>query len=190
MADRPLPEKLYQYQPCNELTMANIINSVIHLGSPSRFNDPFECSFNITPPQTKEIPMLRKKLLEIEPNSPPRNDDEFLEYLTQQHEPTYAEIKEIINKLGVCCLSEHHPKSDISFRMWSHYADKHHGFCLEFDTSDKPFSTALDVEISELFDFQHEINRQELMPKINSLLQDADDQNLQTIFRIIKSILK
>ena len=51
-------------------------------------------------------------------------------------------------------------------------------------------STALDVEISELFDFQHEINRQELIPKINSLLQDADDQNLQTIFRIIKSILK
>lgn len=51
-------------------------------------------------------------------------------------------------------------------------------------------STGLDVEISELFDFQHEISRKELIPKINSLLQDADDQNLQTIYRIIKSILK
>lgn len=51
-------------------------------------------------------------------------------------------------------------------------------------------STALNVEISELFDHQHEIDRQELIPKINSLLEDADDQNLQTIFRIIKSILK
>jgi len=51
-------------------------------------------------------------------------------------------------------------------------------------------STALDVEISELFDFQHEINRQELIPQIHTLLKDADDPNLQTIFRIIKSILK
>lgn len=51
-------------------------------------------------------------------------------------------------------------------------------------------STGLDVEISELFDFQHEISRKEIMPKINSLLQSADDQSLQTIYRIIKSILK
>jgi len=51
-------------------------------------------------------------------------------------------------------------------------------------------STALDVEISELFDSQHEMNRQELIPQIHALLQDADDQSLQTIFRIIKSILK
>jgi len=51
-------------------------------------------------------------------------------------------------------------------------------------------SIALDVELSDLFDFEHEISRHELIPQINSLLQDADDQNLQTIFRIIKSILK
>jgi len=51
-------------------------------------------------------------------------------------------------------------------------------------------STALDVELSDLFDFEHEISRQELIPQINSLLQGADDQNLQTIFRIIKSILR
>ena len=51
-------------------------------------------------------------------------------------------------------------------------------------------SIALNVEISDLFDFEHEISRQELMPQINSLLQDADDQSLQTIFRIIKSVLK
>ena len=51
-------------------------------------------------------------------------------------------------------------------------------------------STALDVGISDLFDFEHEISRQELLPQINSLLQDADDRSLQTIFRIVKSILK
>jgi len=51
-------------------------------------------------------------------------------------------------------------------------------------------STVLNVEMSDLFDLEHEISRQELIPQINSLLDDADDQSIQTIFRIVKSILK
>ena len=37
-------------------------------------------------------------------------------------------INEKIEKYGICCLSE--VKDDIL--MWAHYADAHHGFCLEF----------------------------------------------------------
>lgn len=51
-------------------------------------------------------------------------------------------------------------------------------------------SNALDIELTDLFDYQHELDRKTLMKKINSLIQDASDENLQLIFRIIKSILK
>ena len=51
-------------------------------------------------------------------------------------------------------------------------------------------SNALDLELTDLFDYQHELDRKTLMKKINSLIQDASDENLQLIFRIIKSILK
>ena len=51
-------------------------------------------------------------------------------------------------------------------------------------------SDTLDIELTDLFDYQHELNRKTLIKKINSLIQDANDENLQLIFRIIKSILK
>ena len=41
-----------------------------------------------------------------------------------------------------------------------------------------------------LFDYQHEQNRKTLPKKINSLIQSANDKELQLIFRILKSILK
>ena len=152
MADIPLPENLYQYQPCNELTMANIINSVIHLGSPSRFNDPFDCTFTFPPPTTEQLPLLRKSLLDNGSEPLPESDAELASLVASRHNATYQLIKsETIDKLGVCCLSEHHPESDGSFLMWSHYANKHYGFCLEFDTAKKPFSTAKYVDYVDAF---------------------------------------
>ena len=40
--------------------------------------------------------------------------------------------------VGVSCFSEEMN----NLLMWSHYADKHKGFCIEFDKSDYPFSLA------------------------------------------------
>ena len=51
-------------------------------------------------------------------------------------------------------------------------------------------STALNVDLPDLFDFHHELSRGELKKTINSLIKDASDQNLQTIVRILKSVLK
>ncbi len=36
-----------------------------------------------------------------------------------------------------------------SVLMWSHYANSHKGFCLEFDTSAKPFASARKVQYRE-----------------------------------------
>ena len=51
-------------------------------------------------------------------------------------------------------------------------------------------STALNVNLPDLFDFHHELRRGEIKNEINSMIKDASDQDLQTIFRIFKSILK
>ena len=51
-------------------------------------------------------------------------------------------------------------------------------------------SIALNVSLPDLFDFHHELRRGELKKEINSLMKDASDQELQTIFRVLKSILK
>lgn len=45
-------------------------------------------------------------------------------------------------KRGVACLSA----TPDDMLLWSHYADGHRGYCLEFDTSQEPFSRAKSVE--------------------------------------------
>ncbi|WP_321279179.1 DUF2971 domain-containing protein [Marinifilum fragile] len=49
--------------------------------------------------------------------------------------------QESFSKIGVCCFS----KNNSNLLMWSHYADNHQGFCLEFDSNIKPFSKTFEV---------------------------------------------
>jgi len=46
---------------------------------------------------------------------------------------------------SISCFSEEHD----NMLMWSHYADGHKGFCLEFDTSHEPFTKMHKVKYSE-----------------------------------------
>lgn len=119
---------MYQYQPCTNLTISNVVNSSIHLGSPLRFNDPFECRVTIGSPDMENQ------------SEDPENSPEL----------TYEEIQtKTIKQIGICCLSSTPPMDNDAFLMWAHYANKHYGFCLEFSSTEKPFSTALDVTYGE-----------------------------------------
>ena len=52
------------------------------------------------------------------------------------------------------------------------------------------FASALDVEIRDLFTFSHINTKQQLLKGIATLLDNADEQQLSQIFRIIEVILK
>ncbi|RJP78612.1 MAG: XRE family transcriptional regulator [Desulfobacteraceae bacterium] len=60
---------------------------------------------------------------------------------------------------------------------------------LSLDIVEK-ISNAFNIEIAELFDFQHESTRKEMRQKITLLLKKVDYKNLQIIYRIIRCILK
>lgn len=60
---------------------------------------------------------------------------------------------------------------------------------LTIDITEK-ISIALNIEISVLFDYQHEMGRKTLKENINSLIRKANDKDLQIIFRVLKSVLK
>jgi len=73
-----------------------------------------------------------------------RTDRSFLESLIEQA----SEIETLIQaRYRVYCLTT---KPD-SILMWSHYADRHRGICLEFDTANTVFSTALKVEYLDAY---------------------------------------
>lgn len=68
--------------------------------------------------------------------------------------------------LSVSCFSEEND----NMLMWSHYADSHKGFCLEFDTNYDPFTKMFPVTYSED------------IPEVdaNKIINNTDD-NLETI---------
>jgi hypothetical protein len=151
MKQNILPEKLFQYQPCTSKTMANLANGVIHFGSPSQFNDPFDCSFTFPAPTAEQLPLLRDFFLKENAETIPERDEDFAEFINDKHDSIFALIKEEqIDPLGICCFSKNRPELADSFLMWAHYASSHTGFCLEFETSNKPFSLAKEVKYDAL----------------------------------------
>ena len=60
------------------------------------------------------------------------------ESLTRHLVKSLDKFNNEINDVGVSCFSE----EINNILMWSHYADKHKGFCIEFNKSYRPFSMA------------------------------------------------
>lgn len=52
------------------------------------------------------------------------------------------------------------------------------------------FANIFEVEVKDLFDFKHNINVQELRKGILQLLENAPDDKLPLIYRILNDILK
>lgn len=77
--------------------------------------------------------------------------------------------QESFSKIGVSCFA----KNNLNLLMWSHYADSHQGFCLEFDSSFEPFSKAFEVT------YKSEI------PNINSDLLMNEEVEAESIKKLL-----
>ncbi len=178
-----LPPYLYKYQPYNIQTLDNIKDRYIWFSKPDDFNDPFDCSINFSFDDLTEDEwaFLYRKAQE---GLTKERDQRSATALFAGNRPSpnfkrfYSEKMKILagkrletefKQRGVACFSE---KMD-DILMWSHYADGHKGFCLEYDTRFLPFSKAVPVEYSETY------------PTINPL---EDINNLLIQLAITKSI--
>ena len=82
-------------------------------------------------------------------------------------------IKESYSSIVLACFSKSYDK----ILMWSHYAEDHKGFCLEFDTSYAPFSyTGRDFD-----SILRKVEYKKSFPKI-SLKKWMDTGGVQTLF--------
>ncbi len=52
------------------------------------------------------------------------------------------------------------------------------------------YAIALNVEMWELFDFQHQAGLRELKAELNNLLKEVDNENLRLITRLIKTVAR
>lgn len=125
-----VPKKLYRYMGFGQYWRNNLFQGQIHLSKPKDFNDPFD-----------SVPFVDfKEFWNKDGDRIFEQNNGFSLKLSPdlQKEQIFILQKEMIeftqNEMRVCCFSE----QKNSMLMWSHYADSHKGFCIEYDTDRIP----------------------------------------------------
>lgn len=125
MLKEELGYKLFRYQCCNENNLNALRNEKIWMAYPKEFNDAFE--FNCTIGNKEDSFLEKMGILEKFPK---------LKKLNLDKQKTSKEIIAGAQEdFAVCCFMEDN-KSQL---MWSHYADGHKGFCVEFSFDEERF---------------------------------------------------
>jgi hypothetical protein len=132
---------LYKYRSFNgdyaEQNLRNIIvYSVLRLSAPATFNDPYEMFVHVVVEGTSKQRLERFTRL-VEQQAPAQSRErqaEMVRTLMERPDAEHAErcqesISGIRQTSGVFCFAGD-PRSTL---MWSHYADDHHGVCLQFE---------------------------------------------------------
>ena len=100
------PILVYKYSGITEYAFDSLRKSVFWCTDHDKLNDPFDCQFKYADSMFEKIGV-------------PKNDR--------------SSFEKLVKKLwgwGLCCFTT----ENSNHLMWSHYADGHKGFCLEFDT--------------------------------------------------------
>ena len=180
----PPPPRLYKYQPFNAQTLTNLKRASIWFSAPINVNDPYDCAGWVIEPDKMSEAQFQQWLDYARQRDPTLTarmcpdgvpTPAFRESVVTSVRRTYDEQRTIQREQrGIACFSAH--VTDIM--MWSHYADGHRGFCLEFDASVPPFSNAFEVSYSDS------------VPSINPvavLVNDPNDNEILRAFVLTKA---
>jgi len=168
MYESEKPPTIYKYMQLSDghLTIAN---STLKFTKPSEFNDPFDCDIGLL--EFKNIGNINQHVYddydELKKIYPSLTFDLFLE----AYEPA---IQDKINFTRVCCFSANENVGNIL--MWSHYANKHKGVCLQFNNNFEKKFIDLDDE-EELSEGKVNYHFE---GKLNYLAENTKDGNTWT----------
>jgi hypothetical protein len=143
-----IPAKLYKYQPCVENALNNLQQRCIWFSKRECFNDPFDCdiNFSITDITEDNLSRLYNYLRDSSPNNSAFDAkysqngkfiNKFKEDIIEKTILNTDLLKVRWAEIGIACFTE----ENNNILMWSHYANGHQGFCLEFDTKLYPFKS-------------------------------------------------
>ena len=173
--NRPAPPRLYKYQPFNAQTLTNLQRASIWFSAPINVNDPYDCAAWVV--QADEIgevdfARLTKYVSGRDPALTARlTPAELRESFVRSAHRAYDERRTTQREQrGIACFSA--TVTDIM--MWSHYADGHRGFCLEFDTAQLPFNKALEVSY---------VDAPPRLNPVDVLVEDPSDDKNDTLLR-------
>ena len=200
MATEPMSDQrdfLYKYRTIDEnnpkRSQRIFTDNELYFASKNQFNDPFDCKFDFSfdASDKEKKSYLDRNLKRDHPNW---NREKKRRWIAQ-HLPTLRngnpefkenlkqEVEEFISGIGVYSLSS--VPDDIL--MWSHYANKHQGFCLKFfdDGKDRFFARAQEISYSEIYPIVNPIEDDDPVRLEKTLLRKAKHWEYEKEWRII-----
>jgi len=129
------PTHLYRYQSLTAHSLASLLNDTVWLSTPTTFNDPFDCAITLSRAKLKDSIDLAIADIAIRNNTSKEkifNHDTVTDQDAEAYERLRTSLKNSMQKIGVLCFSA----APAEILMWSHYANNHKGFCVEYDFSE------------------------------------------------------
>lgn len=180
--------RLYHYQRYNRDHLATTLqNNTLHFSTPANFNDPWDCKpwFDLDAlarPEVRDATI--DYLMRVGKATQQSDADEMRSNPTLLRAMVHGVADGIIETLAqdyrVLCLTP----EDLSIRMWSYYAEKHTGICLQFDTHHFPFNGAMKVEYLPEFPLGQMSDSEENEVR-RALLVKAREWEFENEFRVI-----
>lgn len=114
---------------------------------PLELNDPWECRPWVSLPSTPAgLQRMRRRLIQTYPANLPQREKQraVSEMMANRHkllDALQADVEELYGSVRLCSLCAERD----NLLLWAHYADAHHGICLEFDATRSCFPLAYRV---------------------------------------------
>jgi len=123
---------LYKYQPIKEYVLESLRNNEFCYSFPEDFNDPFDCDFNSYYEGTRKewIDFIESANVNSCIKKTKLKELEKLNFDNKKINEKFPFKISSKNKFILNCFSS--KNNDIL--MWSHYADKHRGICVGYNT--------------------------------------------------------
>jgi len=182
---RQLPDRLYKYGSIRipEYLRQILLEDTLYCTNPFDFNDPFDCRPRIIIGQSQtELARAEAEIFKILRFNFPKVDKaklrqyakESIQKLLGEQDGFSDQYESLIKRAGVCCFSE----TCTNILMWSHYADKHTGYCLEFST-----------QLPESFfpEMVRHVHYQENYPVVRLFASDQDPDELGKLAFLTKA---
>lgn len=133
LKSKNIPSLLYQFRPDTDYAIKNFLDGVLYLSSPQKFNDPYDAKPLFNPDKVIKLSLEEKYIREYLYKLVGSNDI-FSEDFTDKTKYLMNKLQNLLisqtNNLGISCFTENDYKNVL---MWSHYANYHKGFCVEYD---------------------------------------------------------
>jgi hypothetical protein len=211
-----LPKRIYKYRSDNQYARENLKSNTIWLASPASYNDPYDCFLRFAAPNMVsafERGLIDPFVAGYKLNIPPEKIEEAKQSATPLHTLTQIiasigttdrnpqQAAEVISKAipayvqssveviqflrNIAKLCSFSAVND-SILMWSHYADNHKGFCVEYDLEQFDSSDAFLKNLYPVI-YSHELV--DLTPWGETLITGKRD-DFNTIFPLLGVLQK